>query len=323
MLSRDHKEPKMVVAGQLVEGKWKKTLETHQRVYSPEGIAPTLTANGGGNQEKKILTDPQIEVVGQMVGGKWENTYTLSRQVYDPEGIAPTQVAAAGAGGNNETKIILDDLYPDRVRAYDETSPTLRSGREGLKVVAMRGRNPENPSDRTAGIQTRQRLEPRADDCTNTITTVQKDNLIMWNQYNDRVIEDVAPTQTSSCGNVTSSAQVLQIKTATKQGHEPTSEGDSVNISFPNSQTRRGRVGEQIAQTLETQCNQGVVINCTIRKLTPTECWRLMGWADEQIQKVKAVTSNAQMYRQAGNGIVVQVLEAIFRQLFPTRIISD
>lgn len=54
-----------------------------------------------------------------------------------------------------------------------------------------------------------------------------------------------------------------------------------------------------------------------IRKLTPTECWRLMGWKDEQINKIKASKiSNTQMYKQAGNGIVINVLEAIFKQLF-------
>jgi len=54
-----------------------------------------------------------------------------------------------------------------------------------------------------------------------------------------------------------------------------------------------------------------------IRKLTPTECWRLMGCKDEQINKIKASgISNTQMYKQAGNGIVVTVLEAIFKNLF-------
>ncbi len=53
-----------------------------------------------------------------------------------------------------------------------------------------------------------------------------------------------------------------------------------------------------------------------IRKLTPTECWRLMGWKDEQINKIKASKiSNTQMYKQAGNGIVINVLEAIFKHL--------
>ena len=54
-----------------------------------------------------------------------------------------------------------------------------------------------------------------------------------------------------------------------------------------------------------------------IRKLTPKECWRLMGWQDEQFHKAEAVNSNTQLYKQAGNGIVVPVLEAIFRQMMP------
>lgn len=52
-----------------------------------------------------------------------------------------------------------------------------------------------------------------------------------------------------------------------------------------------------------------------IRKLTPKECWRLMGWQDEQFHKAEAVNSNTQLYKQAGNGIVVPVLEAIFKQM--------
>lgn len=379
LLSRDYKEPKCVVVGNIDEGKWGKVTEMHQRVYSPEGISPTITAQGGGNQEKKILAESQIEVAGQMVGGKWETSYNLSRQVYSPEGIAPTQVAAAGEGGNNETKIIVDDLYAGREnRIYEEIAPTLRSERNGLKVVAgqfqpvnrdykkdgepraehfecrhddvsnavltgaqkncvkivaLRGRPPAGGHKNLE-----QQAEERTDELTNTITTMQKDNLVlegklvqrnykkfvdkngyvpeMFNAYNCAEIKDIAPTQTASCGLATASSAVL-VKTATKQGYEEAEDGDSVNLAFPNSNTRRGRVGKQVSQTLGTQCNQGVITECTIRKLTPTECWRLMGWQDEQIAKVKASgLSNSQMYKQAGNGIVVNVLEAIFKNLF-------
>lgn len=52
-----------------------------------------------------------------------------------------------------------------------------------------------------------------------------------------------------------------------------------------------------------------------IRKLTPKECFRLMGFDDEDFEKANQVNSNAQLYKQAGNDIVVQVLEAIFREL--------
>ena len=54
-----------------------------------------------------------------------------------------------------------------------------------------------------------------------------------------------------------------------------------------------------------------------IRKLTPKECWRLMGFEDEDFYKAEAVNSNTQLYKQAGNSIVVDVLEAIFTNLKP------
>jgi site-specific DNA-cytosine methylase len=56
--------------------------------------------------------------------------------------------------------------------------------------------------------------------------------------------------------------------------------------------------------------------NLRIRKLTPKECWRLMGFADEDFYKAEKVCSNSQLYKQAGNSIVVNVLMAIFKELF-------
>jgi DNA (cytosine-5)-methyltransferase 1 len=77
----------------------------------------------------------------------------------------------------------------------------------------------------------------------------------------------------------------------------------------PNSETRRGRVGKQIANTLEVNCNQGVVQQYRIRKLTPLECWRLQGFTDEQFEKCKdAGVSDSQLYKQAGNAVTVSVI---------------
>lgn len=106
------------------------------------------------------------------------------------------------------------------------------------------------------------------------------------------------------------------IKEATKKGYAEANIGDSVNLEQQNSNTRRGRVGKEVANTLLTNCHQGIVENdYRIRKLTPLECWRLMGWKDEQFNKIKGI-SNSQLYKQAGNGIVVNVLEGIFKNLF-------
>jgi len=64
---------------------------------------------------------------------------------------------------------------------------------------------------------------------------------------------------------------ILRVKSATSSGHEEATSGDSINLSQPNSETRRGRVGKQKAQTLETSCNQAVVQpNYTYEKVNET-----------------------------------------------------
>lgn len=106
----------------------------------------------------------------------------------------------------------------------------------------------------------------------------------------------------------------IAIREATKKGYTEAMEGDSVNTSFPNSKTRRGRVGKQVAQTLQAgEVNQGVVTNeIRIRKLTPLECWRLQGFTEEQFYKAKnSGVSKSQLYKQAGNAVTVNVVDAI------------
>lgn len=101
------------------------------------------------------------------------------------------------------------------------------------------------------------------------------------------------------------------IKSATSKGYEEATEGDSINYSVPNSETRRGRVGKQVAQTLDTGCNQGVLNNYKIRRLTPRECFRLMDFPDSFTWPV----SDSQAYKQAGNSIVIAVLAKIIQRL--------
>ena len=99
-------------------------------------------------------------------------------------------------------------------------------------------------------------------------------------------------------------------------------------MNYPDSKTRRGRVQDngKVCPTLTTENIPSVLEEWTweidgevylirIRKLTPLECWRLMGFTDEDFEKAEEVNSNTQLYKQAGNSIVVPVLEGIFRQL--------
>ena len=132
----------------------------------------------------------------------------------------------------------------------------------------------------------------------------------------ERVEKDIVPALQATPGHTQQS--YLQIKVATKKGYDEATAGDYVNITFPSSKTKRGRVGKGVAQTLTCGDGNAVITeNVRIRKLTPRECLRLMGWTDEQIEKIESTkVSSTQQYRQAGNGIVVQVLEAIFKALF-------
>ena len=103
----------------------------------------------------------------------------------------------------------------------------------------------------------------------------------------------------------------LKVKSANKKGYEEATEGDSINLSVPNSKTRRGRVGKKVAQTLDTQCNQATLKQKKIRRLTPKECFRLMDFNDNFI----FTCSDTQAYKQAGNSIVVKCLEKIIEKL--------
>lgn len=142
----------------------------------------------------------------------------------------------------------------------------------------------------------------------------------------------------------------IRIKQATKQGYIELELPGLADLSYPDSRTRRGRViGGKISLTLTASENgiceiEGTMENKNdphligrngepateeelqefkehlpkryrIRKLTPRECFRLMGVSDENASKMLAVNSNTQCYKQAGNSIVVPVLMAIFSQM--------
>jgi DNA (cytosine-5)-methyltransferase 1 len=114
----------------------------------------------------------------------------------------------------------------------------------------------------------------------------------------------------------------IEVRSATSQGYEVATEGDSINLSNPNSETRRGRVGKGKAQTLETSCNQAVVDSYRIRRLTPIECERLQGFPDNHTAfgtydgEVKPM-SKTHRYKQCGNAVTVDVVQAVAERLKP------
>lgn len=187
-----------------VIGSLEAIFESTNRIY--DDGSPTLSTMQGGNQEPKILEAKQLGFMDNGTGKHQSNT------VYDENALCPNITTVEG-GGTQQIKVCES------------------------QIVAMRGRNPDNPSDRTAGSPTEQRLEANTQGTSNCLTSVQKDNLLLEKpQYR-------------------------------------------------------------------------------IRKLTPRECGRLMGVSDEDIDKMAAVNSNTQLYKQFGNSIVVDVMCAMFKNL--------
>lgn len=106
--------------------------------------------------------------------------------------------------------------------------------------------------------------------------------------------------------------QAIMIREAVKKGYSLANIGDTINITYPNSNTRRGRIGKQISQTLSTGLEHVIVLkDGRTRRFTPREYARLQGFPESY----KQVVSNTQFYKQLGNAVTVPVAEAIANQI--------
>ncbi len=324
-----------------------------KRVLQESGISRTLCA--------RDYKDPKcVEVEPKVIAGIGEKKSNGGTQWYQQDRVYDGDVAISVTTAFNpyykvdEPKIQkvcqLDGAHEQSGRVYsaDGISPTIMSNSHGKTeggytspkvvdpfIVASRGRNPENPSDRTAGIPTEQRLEPNFSGCSNTLTTVQKDNYVaepviiedFYKNREERVYDGVAPTlrseriglkvaEPNECGEKFSSVEKTeQLFEAVKDGEYPP---DTAYGKYLFQSSRfDDKPLEECSQTIKsTKVDCGVIHNLRIRKLTPKECWRLMGFDDADFEKAATVNSNSQLYKQAGNSIVVDVLYYIFREMF-------
>ena len=307
LTSRGYKEPRSVgvVCNVNPSGKG-----MNGNVYDSNGVSPSLTTNKG----EGIKT--AIKIIGEINSSQ-------DGKILSTDSIANCH----SAGHGNSQKIAIPVLTPDRAekrqngRRFKENGDpmfTLTSqDRHGVAVEPLgvlrnvrSDYGKEIRKDYEAGnieISRHKFLESEVRDygVVNTLSTVQKDNQL-----------------------------AVKVAEATKQGYAECRAGmDSVNFSMPNSKTRRGRVGREIANTLDTSCNQGIFVQVSeelvvyaiwyekyqcyiaIRKLTPKECFRLQGWTDDYFEKAQFVNSDSQLYKQAGNGVTVNVIEAIARNM--------
>ena len=241
--------------------------------------------------------DESIMVFEEKLG-----TYEKSERHYSADGIAPTITSAVAT-----EKIIVRDQ--ELVDSIDDRYGFVK--KKAQEIINERGYLPN-----------------------------------MFNPYNQTEITDIAPTQTTTCGSVTSSSSSVIMKDVialdeqngylrtdgtvgclTTDGSSPKHNNRIVEVINPlKGKSPYGWHFEQqvydangITRTVKANGGSGnipkVIDNVRIRKLTPRECWRLMGFDDTDFDKAVKVNSNSQLYKQAGNSIVVNVLMAIFKGL--------
>jgi DNA (cytosine-5)-methyltransferase 1 len=217
--------------------------------------------------------EPLTKRLKDVLEAEVEEKYYLSKKLlsgiirYDNK---KGEVANVNKGRQSGQVFSEDSDYITTLSACDYKMPKSVEIEEP-KICAMRGRNIENPKSRKSGLPTQQMIEVNENGVSNSLTTVQKDNLVVEPYIIDNTMgfneNPIIYDKYSPC-------------------------------------LRAGRHG------LET------ISQSRIRKLTPIECFRLMDFPDSLIENARKVgISDSQLYKQAGNSIVVAVLTGIISKL--------
>lgn len=290
-----------------VIGSLEAKFESTNRIYDVGGCSPTLSTMQGGNQEPKILEEQIPCKLDKMPNGHLDSL---------------------------DNAKICDIDTPTASTVTSRYYKGIGSHKDNMCIVAMRGRNPDNPSDRTVGSPTEQRLEVNTQGMSNCLTSVQKDNLVMESQV-------LTPKRTEYGKQIRKAYESGKIQESRHNMTELEPRRDNVsntlttvqkdNLLLENNIQKVGQISSNGSQCGTVISDNGISANLVagthgyanshiatqyrIRKLTPRECGRLMGVSDEDIDKMAAVNSNTQLYKQFGNSIVVDVMCAMFKNL--------
>lgn len=260
--------------------------EGKSREYSE--YAPTLTSRD--YKDPRLVNENVVRQVGNIsdCNGAWDNPQV--GRVYDVSGCSPTLNTCSGGG--HEPKVVTGIDKPYNNPKFIETANCITS-REDRGISNRK-------SEGTAVLKIGN-INPSGNGMNGSV-------------YSE---EGLSPTLTTNKGE----GNKVAIKQATKQGYIECEVGGVADLSYPDSKTRRGRVQDNgnISPTI-TATETGICkieSPIRIRKLTPKECFRLMGFSDKDFDAAqKAGVSNSQLYKQAGNSIVVDVLYYIYVELY-------
>lgn len=311
----------------------------HLRRYGSRQVFP-LEKTDGANRA-------QVMQVGQRNRPGFDNLNVY--RVYAENGLAPCLNTMEGGGREPHLAVPVQFGIDKNVGGEEREIANALTAKEDRGVS-----NFKQTGTAVAVVLRKSEIEP-----------------FMFDDYNRRFRTDgITGTLTTNCGNnAPSNGQKvcipvgvrkmteeetarIKIREAVKKGYAEAEPGDGINLTLPKSETRRGRIGKDCAQTLDCACNQGtmetfipvvknenledhpdVVIeledgnlifavwykkyDCyiAIRKLTPHECFRLQGWSDSYFERAEMVNTDGQLYKQAGNGVTVNVVCAVGKDI--------
>lgn len=309
-------------------------------IYMSSGLSPTLKS-GQGVKGNGIGSNnaPKVVESGYLPYETNTNKKHQSNTVYNVDGINPT---LAATDYKNPTKIVCEQRCDEGLRFFKgDVRGTIRTieacgDKRVIECGTIRVRYEDDGS-------ITQKLEINGEESSNTITTVQKDNMIVETavlraerteygkeirkayesgEFDEKIgnMREYRPRPDGITNTITTVQKdnMLLEKTDELVLYDNLSGGKWDKI---HESSRRVYDEKGVAPTVPT-CQGGNIepktfTNYRIRKLTPKECWRLMGMKDEHFDRcVDAGISNSGLYKQAGNSIVVDVLEYIFKELF-------
>lgn len=261
------------------------------RIYDPNGASVTLVSQAGGFGGKTGLYAVSVNRK-EGITAKLQQARTL------------TASDARGLNRNQDQNAVLAQIPP--CAAFIDMNADGQFTEESRCLKARYYSGISNHKGETSGIFICQGHP----DCVRAVITPDR---LKKRQNGRRFKEPGEPSFTLTTQDqhgilICCYDHGLPIREAKKDGYTVAHHGDGINLSYPNSTVSRGRVGKQCAQTLLTGGTMGVLLCCRIRRLTPRETWRLQAFEDFLFDRARAAgISDAQLYKQAGNAVTVNI----------------
>jgi site-specific DNA-cytosine methylase len=346
LCARDYKDPKLVLVAQL-DG-----YESSGRVYSDDGLAPTINTMGGGQREPKISVKtwngetkalktkandmprdriyidesigfaittnesqmPHIAIKEDtFVGKKYKEFYEEKGYIPDTFNpynktelgdVAPTITTQSGSTASSASILIKEATTKGYAEASDGDGVYINRPEQKRGVVQKGMIQTIKTSGSDVGVVVKEKSNLKSQMCEQLIREGKaKENDVIRHSYTkSRMRGDMKDIQENNISpTLDTRADCLGV--VVQQKARGYNKGGKHELCPPITSN-------------SFQENNHLLSGLRIRKLTPFECWRLMGISDEDFYKAKnAGVSNSQLYKQAGNGIVVNVFEAILREM--------